>query len=237
MTFHLLLYKTLNHLFVSLYRLSNRVGLEAAVEAASEFLNKAVKPVMVGGPELQVAKAGDAFVELADASGYATSVLPAAKGLVPENHPCFIGTYWGVASTSFCSEIVESADAYLFAGPIFDDITSVGNSLFLNRKKSIIVKPDSVIIGNKHEFGSVLMKDFLKALGRRLKRNVTAYENYHRISVPEGKPPKCVPNEPLRVNVMFQHIQKMLSTQTAVVVDCGDSWFNCVKLKLPPGCR
>lgn len=220
-----------------LYRLSNRVGLEAAVEAASEFLNKAVKPVMVGGTELRVAKADDAFIELADACGYAMSVLPAAKGLVPENHPCFIGTYWGVASTSFCSEIVESADAYLFAGPIFDDITSIGNSLLLNKNKSIIVKPDRVIIGNRHEFGSVLMKDFLKALGKRLKRNVTAYENYHRISVPQGKPLTCVPNEPLRVHVMFQHIQKMLSSQTAVVVETGDSWFNCVKLKLPSGCR
>lgn len=31
-------------------RLSNSLGLEAAVEAAAEFLNKAVKPVMVAGP-------------------------------------------------------------------------------------------------------------------------------------------------------------------------------------------
>ncbi|KAL5058120.1 hypothetical protein RYX36_029724 [Vicia faba] len=49
-------------------RLSNQIGLEAAVEAAAEFLNKAVKPVLVGGPKLRVAKASDAFVELADAS-------------------------------------------------------------------------------------------------------------------------------------------------------------------------
>ncbi|KAG5069089.1 hypothetical protein JHK85_001466 [Glycine max] len=48
-------------------RLSNKMGLEAAVEAAAEFLNKAVKPVMVGGPKLRVANACDAFVELADA--------------------------------------------------------------------------------------------------------------------------------------------------------------------------
>ncbi|KAJ8424877.1 hypothetical protein Cgig2_014414 [Carnegiea gigantea] len=35
-------------------RLSNPKGLEAAVNAAAEFLNKAVKPVMVGGPKLRV---------------------------------------------------------------------------------------------------------------------------------------------------------------------------------------
>ncbi|OIW01555.1 hypothetical protein TanjilG_10837 [Lupinus angustifolius] len=47
---------------------SNSTGLEAAVEAAADFLNKAVKPVLVGGPKLRVAKASDAFVDLADAS-------------------------------------------------------------------------------------------------------------------------------------------------------------------------
>ncbi|KAB1223537.1 Pyruvate decarboxylase 2 [Morella rubra] len=53
-------------------KVSNQVGLEAAVEAAAEFLNKAVKPVIVGGPKLRVAKAQKAFVELADASGIGT---------------------------------------------------------------------------------------------------------------------------------------------------------------------
>ena len=26
------------------------------------------------------------------------------------------GTYWGVVSTPFCAEIIEAADAYIFAG-------------------------------------------------------------------------------------------------------------------------
>ncbi|CAL8165702.1 unnamed protein product [Prunus armeniaca] len=48
---------------------------------------------------------------------------------------------------------------------------------------------------------------------------------------------RCAPTEPLRVNVLFQHIQKMLSSQTAVIAETGDSWFNCQKLKLALGCR
>ncbi|XVE62069.1 hypothetical protein DITRI_Ditri06bG0089500 [Diplodiscus trichospermus] len=180
--------------------LSNKMGLEAAVEATAKFLNKAVKPVLVGGPKLRAAKACEAFVELADACGYAMAVMPSAKGLVPEQHPHFIGTYWGAVSTAFCAEIVESADAYLFAGPIFNDYSSVGE------------------------------------LAKRLKHNNTSYENYHRIFVPEGHPLKSEPKEPLRINVLFQHIQKMLSSETAVIAETGDSWFNCQKLKLPRGC-
>ncbi|CAL2268444.1 unnamed protein product [Prunus armeniaca] len=67
-------------------RFSNQMALEGAVEAAADLLDKAVKTVMVGGPKLRVAQA-------ADASGYALAVMPSAKGLVPEHHPHFIGTY------------------------------------------------------------------------------------------------------------------------------------------------
>ncbi|KAM3231773.1 pyruvate decarboxylase 2-like [Capsicum chacoense] len=201
-------------------RLSNKRGLEAAVDAAVAFLSKAVKPVMIGGPKLRAAKACDAFVELADSSGYAMAMMPSAKGLVAEQHPHFIGTYWGAVGTSYCAEIVESADAYLFAGPIFNDYSS----------------PDRVVIGNGPAFGCVFMKDFLSELAKKVKKNETAYENYRRIFVPEGTPLKSQPNEPLRVNVLFQHIQKMLSADNAVIAETGDSWFNCQKLKLPEGC-
>ncbi|KAL7169605.1 hypothetical protein ACSBR2_034610 [Camellia fascicularis] len=164
------------------------------------------------------------------------AVMPSAKGLVVENHPHFIGTYWGAVSTAFCAEIVESADAYLFAGPIFNDYSSVGYSLLLKREKAIIVQPEHVVIGNGPAFGCVTMKDFLRALSKRLKRNATAYDNYHRMYVPEGHPLKCEPNKPLKVNVLFHHIQKMLSSDRAVIAETGDSWFNCQKLKLPDGC-
>ncbi|KAJ6993048.1 pyruvate decarboxylase 2-like [Populus alba x Populus x berolinensis] len=217
-------------------KMSNELGLEAAVEAAAEFLNKAVKPVLVGGPKLRPAHASEAFVELADACGYALAIMPSAKGLVPEHHPRFVGTYWGAVSSAFCAEIVESADAYLFAGPIFNDYSSVGYSLLLKKEKAIIVQPDRVVIANGPAFGCVLMKDFFVALAKKIKPNTTAYDNYRRIFVPEGEPLRNAPQEPLRVNVLFQHIQKMLSSETAVIAETGDSWFNCQKLKLPRGC-
>ncbi|KAK4795752.1 hypothetical protein SAY86_028078 [Trapa natans] len=97
-------------------------------------------------------------------------------------HPHFIGTYWGAVSTAFCAEMVELADAYPFAGTIFNDYSSAGYSLL--KKEKSIVQPDRVVIGNGLVFGCILMKGFFEALSRRLKLNTTAYENYHRIYVP-----------------------------------------------------
>ncbi|KAJ0088342.1 hypothetical protein Patl1_31386 [Pistacia atlantica] len=144
------------------FRLSNKMGLEAAVEATAEFLNKAVKSVLVGGPKLRVSKACDAFVELLDACGYALALMPSVQGPVPEHLPHFIGTYW------------------------------------VAEEKAIILQPDRVSIANGPAFGRVLMKDFLKALSKQLKCNTMAYDNYHRIYVPEGIPLKCEPKEALR---------------------------------------
>ncbi|XP_026441200.1 pyruvate decarboxylase 1-like [Papaver somniferum] len=217
-------------------KMSNSTGLEAAVDAAAEFLNKAVKPVMVAGPKLRVAKACNAFLEVADACGYAVAVMPSAKGLMKETHPHFIGTYWGAVSTAFCAELVESADAYIFAGPIFNDYSSVGYSLLIKKEKAIIVEPDRVVIANGLAFGCVLMKEFLPALARKLKKNTTAYDNYHRIYVPEGLPRQSYPKEKLRVNILFKHIQNMISGDNTMIAETGDSWFNCQKLKLPEGC-
>ncbi|RVW79121.1 Pyruvate decarboxylase 1 [Vitis vinifera] len=208
-------------------RVSNQIGLEAAVEATADFLNRAVKPVIVGGPKLRVAKAQRALMELADASGYPIAVMPSGKGLVPEQHPHFIGTYWGAVSTTFCGEIVESADAYVFAGPIFNDYSSVGYSLLIKKEKAVIVEPNRVTVGNGPSFGWVFMADFLSALAKKLKKNETAVENYRRIYVPPGVPLRREEHEALR---------DMLDGNSAVIAETGDSWFNCQKLRLPENC-
>lgn len=215
---------------------SNQLGLEAAVEETAKLLNKAVKPVIVAGCKLRAAKAQKAFMEFADASGYPITIMPSAKGLVPEHHPNFIGTYWGAVSSNFVGEIVESADAYIFVGPIFNDYSSVGYSLLIKKEKSIIVQPNRVTIGNGPSLGWVFMADFLSALAKKLKKNSTALENYQRIFVPNGVPLKYEKDEPLRVNILFKHIQEMLSGETAVIAETGDSWFNCQKLRLPENC-
>ncbi|XP_050222613.2 pyruvate decarboxylase 1-like [Mercurialis annua] len=219
-------------------KMSNRMALQVAVEAAAEILNKAAKLVLVAGLKLRSDKACNTFVQLADSCGYAFAVMPAAKGLVPENLPhCFIGTYWGASSTACCAEIVETADASLFAGPVFDDLSSIGNSLLFNKKKAVIAEAERVIIPGMPVFGTILLKDFLENLAKRLDYNTSAYQNYKRICVPEGLPLQLNPNEEMKVNVLFKHIQKMLSGNMVVIAESGDSWFHCQKLKLPQGCR
>nr|XP_024370344.1 pyruvate decarboxylase 1-like [Physcomitrium patens] len=200
-------------------RRSNKTSLEAALDAAVKILNHTVKPVLVGGPKLRLGKAKEAFQELVEASGYAYATMPSAKGQPLESHPHIIGTYWGAVSSPFCLEIVESADAYIFVGKIFNAYSSVGYSSFLKKDHMIVVNPDRVQICGKAEFGCVLMKDFCMELSKRITRNSTSFDNYKRIHVPKGTIPSCGAQDPLRVNVHLKHIQ------VAFLLLFGEDWL------------
>lgn len=98
--------------------------------------------------------------ELVNAAGYPVATMVNAKGMVDEQHPCYIGTYaldavqghpldvtapagetgshlhrmmwrryWGQVSTAYAAETVESADAYLLAGAVFNDYTTTGDKM------------------------------------------------------------------------------------------------------------
>jgi indolepyruvate decarboxylase len=74
---------------------SDPESLKAAVAAAAQFLRGKRKPTLLIGSKLRAAGAEKEAVELADALGCAVAVMAAAKGFFPEDHPQFVGVYWG----------------------------------------------------------------------------------------------------------------------------------------------
>ena len=61
--------------------------------------------------------------------------LADAKGMFPEGHPHFMGTYWGAVSWPAVAEVVESADLVLTIGCVWTDYSTVGYSLLLKPEK------------------------------------------------------------------------------------------------------
>ncbi|KAG4957568.1 hypothetical protein JHK85_043948 [Glycine max] len=84
-----------------------------------------------------------------------------------------------------------------------------------------------VTIGNGPSLGWVFMADFLTALTIKVMTSTTTVDNYQRIYVPLGIP--------LRPKIECVE-QELLSGDTVVIAQTGDSWFNCQKLHLPENC-
>ena len=214
---------------------SNPVALKAAVEAVAAKLNRAVKPALVAGVKLRAFEAINAFHKLADCSGYAVAIMPNAKGMFLETHPQSIGCYWGQISSPGCAEIIESCDTYLFAGPIFNDYTTVGWSCLIAPAKLIEVQSDRVILDGQ-EYAQVYMQEFLTALTGHIQLNDTSLKAFKRFYEPPLPAQALQSEAALTTRVIREQVQSILTDDSALLVETGDSWFNGQKIVLPDGC-
>lgn len=210
--------------------------LEAAVARVADFLNRATKPVLVAGAHMRSARARAAMVALAEASGMPVAVMLNSKGLFPEDHPNCIGLFWSSLSSPGTGEIVVSADAYCMVGPVFTDVSTAGYTHMIAPSALVEVQRDAVLVGTSGLYGLVAMEDFLEALIPRVKRNSRALDKWRAQHVPPGVPPPLPSGTPLAVNRVFKHLQAVLDSSHALVVDIGDGLYFASKLRLPHGC-
>jgi len=216
---------------------SDPLSLATAVDAASAFLQRAVRPILLAGPRLRSYGGTRAFRDLAEAVGCAVAVMPGAKGFFPEEHGQFIGVYLGSVSSPGCSEVLESADAVVAVGPIFNDYTTVGWSSQPPVNKTIHVDPDRVHVAGV-TYNDVFLHEFLAALAGSAKKNptnATTLIEFRRTRVETAQPAVADPGNALTRAEMCRQIQNVIDRDTTLIVETGDSWFNGFSMALPDG--
>ncbi len=215
---------------------SSAETLEAAIAAAAKFLHDRQKPVLLIGSKLRAAGAEKQAIELADALGCAVTVMAAAKSFFPEDHPHFAGIYWGEISAPGAREIVDWADAVVCIGTIFNDYSTVGWTA-MPSGSGVLTADQNRIYLEGYDFSGIRLRDFLSGLARKVpKRDATAVE-YRRIRAEPRPESRAEPETKLMRAEIVRQIQSLLTADTTVIAETGDSWFNGVALKLPAGTR
>ncbi|HEX4209255.1 MAG TPA: thiamine pyrophosphate-dependent enzyme, partial [Candidatus Binataceae bacterium] len=210
--------------------------LADAIATAAEFLQQRQKPVLLIGSKLRAAGAEKQAIELAEALGCAVTVMAAAKSFFPEDHPQFAGIYWGEVSTHQAREIVDWADSVVCIGTIFNDYSTVGWTATPSGSGVLTADPDRVYLEG-HDFGRIHLRDFLAGLARKVaKRDATMIE-YKRIRREPRAETASPPEAKLMRSEVVRQIQSLVTADTTIIAETGDSWFNGVSLKLPDGAR
>jgi pyruvate decarboxylase len=215
---------------------SDPESLRAAVAAAAEFLRGKRKPVLLIGSKLRAAKAEKEAIELADRLGCAVAVMPAAKSFFPEDHPQFIGIYWGEVSAPGAREIVDWSDAVVCLGTVFNDYATVGWTAMPSGPGVLSADLNRVRLEG-HDFGGVRLHDFLSALARSVEKRDATMTEFKRVrSEPAPEAPAKPDAKLVRAEVVRQ-IRPLVTANTTVFAETGDAWFNGTALKLPGGAR
>lgn len=206
--------------------------LHAAVDSAADVINNANKPILLAGQNLRSYGAINAFRELAEALGCAVAVQPSAKSFFPENHPQFIGIYWGSVSSPGCEELVDWADLIIAAGAVYTDYTTVGWTAQPPDGKTINIEPKRVRSPNS-DYNGLNLADFLSALAKQVKKNDFSLVKFNKTRRDQEPIRPANPKRPLTRMEMVRQIQNLLSPKATLFVESGDSWFNGMFMELP----
>ena len=210
--------------------------LQAAIAAATRFLQGTQKPVLVIGSKLRAAGAEKQAIEVAEALGCAVTVMAAAKSFFPEDHPQFTGIYWGEVSAPGAREIVDWADAVVCIGTIFNDYSTVGWTA-MPTGAGVLTADQNRVYLEGHDFGRIHLRDFLSGLARNVQKRDATMIEYKRIRMdPRPESAAKLDAKLVRAEIVRQ-IRPLLTADTTVIAETGDSWFNAIGLKLPGGAR
>jgi len=117
---------------------------QAAVRRIADEINRARRPVLILGLDLDPrADAGHAR-DLAETLGVPVFVTPKAKGMLPEDHPLFFGVCAGVAADGLIVDFFCRAD--LLVGLGFEPVES--DKLWHQTMKLVSISPMSIAAGD-----------------------------------------------------------------------------------------
>ena len=213
---------------------SDPSALAAAVDAAAKRINAAVKPAIVVGAKIRPAHSADAVLGLVNAMACAVATTPDAKGIFPEDHPNFLGTYWSEVSSPDCSEIIESSDCQLLVGVQQTDYTTTGWTALYKMDSAINIGIDQVSMP-EGVFSQVYMTDFLNALASKVSKKEASMTEFLRYKEPAAPVPIAAATDVLNLRELRRQIQDMIHSDTSLILETGDSWFNGQDMHLPKG--
>lgn len=216
--------------------LSDPASLDAAVTAAAAFLRGKTKPVLLIGSKLRAAGAEKETIELAEALGCGVAVMAAAKSFFPEDHPQFIGIYWGEISSPATQAVVDWSDSVVCIGALFNDYSTVGWTAQPTGPGVLVADPNRVQMEGQ-EFGRIHLRDFLSALACRVEKRGETMVEYGRLRTKPRVEIVANPEAKLMRAEMVRQIRPLVTSNTTVLAETGDSWFNGVQLELPHGAR
>ncbi|KXV75105.1 pyruvate decarboxylase, partial [Acetobacter malorum] len=218
---------------------SNKATLDAAVKAVADFIEKHEKPAILVGSRLRAAGAEEAAVKLADALGCVVATMAAAKSFFPEDHPAYVGTYWGSASTPGVNEIFNWTDSIIALAPIFNDYSTEGWTAW-PQGPNVAVLDKNITKLHGYAFDNIHLKELLEALAEYFKnkpKKDSTLVQYKRVHTERTVETTGKGDDVLTRADIQQTLQSLVTPETTIVGETGDSWFNVMRTKLPRGAR
>jgi indolepyruvate decarboxylase len=198
--------------------------LAEAVSEAAEILERAERPVMLGGVEVHRFGLGEQLEGLLDHLGWPMATALMGKSVIRETHPSYVGVYSGALSEERVRRTVEDADAVLSLGAWMSDINLGIYTARIDVGRLIHASADRVQI-KRHYFDDVYLGDFIAGLRNALPRRPDGDSEIEPAarSLLEAFDP--IPDADITIERFYQRVNHFLDDHHVVLADAGDSFL------------
>lgn len=207
---------------------SDTENLEAAIEDAIGFINKAKNPVIIADVELHRHALTDLAVGIARKFNIPIAATLLSKSVISEQNPLYLGVYAGGLSDPETQRRVEESDCLILLGAFITDMFLGLNTAKLERKNTILATTEETRIGLRR-YDKIVFRDFLEKL---LYSNITPRPKDSRpIAAAAPKPPAFKTDDPVSVEAFFALLAQHLPDDATLVCDTGDALIGASTLR------
>ncbi|MFY9327090.1 MAG: thiamine pyrophosphate-binding protein [Georgfuchsia sp.] len=213
-------------------------ALAEAIKETLGMLDKAQRPVVIGGVELIRFKLQKEFAGFLDKTSFPYATMMLGKTVLSEHHPQFIGLFEGDRSRDYVRNRVESADCILQLGDLMTDFNTGGFTTNLDDSKTITANIRAVKIKH-HFYENVYLRDFILGLTAKLVRRDPAtldiqcaadgcVHRHTELYRPDAQ-------EPLTIKRLFDRMSHFVENGSIVIAETGVSLFSAAEMLMPDG--
>lgn len=200
--------------------------LDDLINKVQDYVNGSQRPVILAGVEVARFGFANALRLFAERTNIPVATTILGKGIFDETHPLSLGVYAGGISQEKVSRFVEESDCIIMLGVMQTDVNMGFLPLKIENKRVVLVTSEETRIRNSY-YRDIGFNDFVKALfSAEIKPRQTSYAL--RTSTNDVFCPNT--NKAISVTRFFEKINSVLTDNTAIIADIGESLFGAVDL-------
>lgn len=201
--------------------------LDEAIAEVTQWINQSKNPVIWAGVEVARYGLSKALLKLAENTNIPVATTILGKSVINESHPLALGVYCESTATDELKKIMESSDCLIMLGVMQTDMNFGFMPRKYPRRGTIVASSHSLDISN-HSYNGVRLDDFVNGL---VKARISKRELPRSLSRPQAQW-NAEKDVKITVSRLFAKINSIITENTAIVSDIGDSLFGSLDMTI-----
>ncbi|HSN05072.1 MAG TPA: thiamine pyrophosphate-binding protein [Nitrospira sp.] len=208
---------------------SDQAALAEAIGEVRTMLASARRPAMLVGAEVARFGLHDHLARLVERLNIPIASTLLGKSVIREDHPLYVGVYGGLIGRDEVQRFINDSDCLLILGSILSDVEDVdAHSPLMTEGRTIHATADRVAIKH-HRYEAIRFQDFVRAL---VDAPLPASPSRALPAPAVITTTAPAPDAPVTLQGLFGHLDSVLTENTMIIADVGESLFAAADLRV-----